>query len=130
MTLFFMIDKSYWNSMREKIKKRRENEEIVKKNGGDVFQQLEARLMDVETGKLGEDIVIYGIRTINDKKKAQNFLQGYISDVSNNLEKYPLSAKEDPKGYAVNDLLLALNMHFYSSATHEFWNSTVNEVVK
>ncbi len=114
-----------WYGIFEKIKARKELEEEVAAAGGNKYQQLQARLTDQETGKLLEDIVIYAIRTIDDKDEAESFLHGYAEDIAAHPEKYPGQARDDPAGYARYDTGLALNMHFTSSATHELWDGVL-----
>ena len=111
----------------EDFKERKKNEGKIKYEGGDVFRQLEARLRDTETGKLNEDIVIYALRTIkpDESQRAKSFLRGYIENIRTNPEKYPVQAANGPVDYVIGDIMLALNLHFRSEKTHEFWNEVI-----
>lgn len=114
-----------WHAIAEKIRKRQEREEQVKGQGGNKFQQLEAGLTDTETGKRVEDIVIYGIRTIRTMPEAESFFEGYVVDIKDKPERYPAQAKDDPSGYAKQDIYVALNLHFISPETHRLWRNII-----
>lgn len=113
-----------WYELAEKIKVRKENEEKIKLSGGDKFKQLEARLKDPETGKLGEDIVIYAIRRIKNLDEAKDFFDGYVLNIKENLKKYPLVARKDPENYARGDMYYALG-YFCTLDTHKLWNKVL-----
>ncbi len=119
-----MIPKS-WDKLAERIKLRMENEKKVKERGGNKFQQLEARLKDEKSGKLVGDIVLYGIKVIEDFEDAKSFFRGYVLNIKKNFDKYPPIAKKNPLNYAKADIYLALG-HFYSEKTHNLWNKILS----
>lgn len=113
-----------YEELMARIKIQLENEEDIIAKGGDKFLQLEARLKDPETGTLGEDIVIYAMRTIKDYDAANSFYNGYINHVKNNLEKYPKEAKNNPKDYVKGDMFYTLG-YFTKEETFEIWNKVL-----
>ena len=60
-----VIENVYMEELREELRWRKANEERVIERGGNMYEQLEARLRKRD-GVLAEDIVIYGIRTIKE----------------------------------------------------------------
>ncbi|MBT4377071.1 hypothetical protein HOD29_06880 [archaeon] len=115
-----------WIILQEKMKKRIAKANEIKKRGGNKFEQLEARLMDEETGKLGEDMVIYALRTIKKKSEAESFLKGYCKHVRKNKPKY--SGKGD--AYVKDDIITALYMHFTVKETYDLWKGVVENYKK
>ena len=104
----------------EKIALKRANEKQVKDNGGDKYLQLEARLKDPTTGKLGEDIVIYAMRTISEESDAKSFVEGYVNQIQSNMKKYPAKIRSDVKGYVQSEIIYVLR-YFGSQKVHELW---------
>ena len=109
----------------KKIKKRVDNAEEVKKNGGNKYEQLEARLLDEDTGELTMDIVIYGIQVIDNYKDAESFYHGYIKHIEANPNKYPAESKGKPMSYARHDIGTVLCMHFTNQKTYELWEKVI-----
>lgn len=114
-----MSDRLFENLIK-KILRRKENENKVKREGGNKFQQLEARLTDEESRKILEDPVIYAIRRIRNYDEARDFVKGYEQDIKLNPNKYLWRARGKPKGYVIIDILAALNLHFPSEETPDF----------
>jgi len=107
----------------KKMKARIDKAEQVKKDGGNAYKQIEARLMDVDTGKLIQDPVITAIQYFDTKKDAQSFYKGYAENIANNPKKYPKQVKGRAKEYAAYDIKMALDLHFTESKTHKLWKS-------
>lgn len=110
----------------EKISQRIQRRIQVKEEGGNTFQQLEARLTDVDSGEMMEDIVVYAIRTIKEIPQAEDFLKGYINDIETKPDKYPEQATYDPTRYAKTDMDLALHLHFASEKTYDLWTPVID----
>ena len=110
----------------EEIMERIQNMNEVRLNGGNVFQQLEARLTDASSGSLISDIVIYAVRTIRDPSRAEDFLKGYIEDIRANPEKYALE-KESPESYAKGDIANVLGLYFRNQGVHDMWYPFLSE---
>lgn len=109
----------------EKIVERKNLADLVRENGGNKFEEIKTRLTDVESGKLIADPVIYAIQILNDSNEIRDFYNGYFLDIENNLDKYPIESRKNPKEYAKYDIFLALNLHFYSNDTHKLWKNTL-----
>jgi hypothetical protein len=114
-----------WDDIFNEIKKRDEKEKEVKESGGDKYQQLKAKLTNLKTGKLMEDIVCYAIRTIDRKSEAKDFLNGYALNIKENPKKYSAKAKQDPLEYAKSDIYCALG-HFTVKKTLNLWYKTLD----
>jgi hypothetical protein len=95
----------------ERIKSCREAEQRVKDAGGDKYQQLKARL--TWNGQLGEDIVIYAIRSIKDVDEVRSFVTGFI-------------AENGDVGFVTSDIQMALALHFTNPDTHKLWNGVID----
>ena len=107
------------------IKRRIDKAEEVRKNGGNMYQQLEARLTDEKTGKLIQDIVITAIIHVDNLKDAKSFYQGYAKNIKNNPKKYPKKVRKKPYQYAATDINLALHMHFTEPKTYRLWEKAL-----
>ena len=112
----------------KKIKARIDKAKELEKQGANKFKQLEARLLDEETGKLGEDIVIYAIRTLDTVEDAKSFYEGYIEDITNNPKKYPKEARRNPAAYAEYDTRLAIYLHFTDPKVYKLWRKVNPEL--
>ena len=113
-----------------KHKKRIDRMKEIESQGGNKYQQLEARLMNEETGKLIMCPVIYAIQILKERKDVLDFYQGYFNEVKNNLDKYKLGSENDAKKFVLNDINTALNIHFYEKKTHKLWNPILKSQLK
>lgn len=111
-----MIQDYKFENLKERIRLRQEAAQRVKDAGGDKYQQLKARLTDPDTGQLGEDIVIYAIRSIKDTDEAHSFVTGFI-------------AEHGDAGFVTSDILMALALHFTNPDTHKLWNGVIDAVL-
>lgn len=107
-----------------------EKSQKVKENGGNIYQQLEARLFDSDSGKYLECPVIYAIRILEKRSDVIDFYHGYFNKVKNDLTKYKLNSENEAKLYVINDISTALNLHFYDNKTHTLWEPILKNRIK
>lgn len=115
----------------DKIHRQKENEAKVAAEGGNKYLQLKARLTNPDTGKLEEDLQIYGVRVIKNEADATSFFNGYVHDIIDHPENYPekqweIIAKENPVEYAKRDMNYVLG-YFTEPETHKLWDRVMGE---